>query len=256
MIIELNNSHNDIVMKYLKKESEINLFIIGDIENYGYDEEFQTIWGEFNEKGDLKAVLLKYHNNLIFYSRDTFDINGFYEIMKNIEFKFLSGEKTIIEKFGNLFKFTRKRDMYFCKLDNDLNLEDINLYTKINKLCLNEVERIIELYEAIDEFDNQPIEVVKRSLESGRAYYIEEDNQIISIAQTTAENSTSAMIIGVCTHPNYRKKGYASVCMTHICKELLSENKTLCLFYNNPDAGKIYKRLGFKDVGLWTSYNK
>ncbi|MGA0633387.1 GNAT family N-acetyltransferase, partial [Bacillus thuringiensis] len=26
------------------------------------------------------------------------------------------------------------------------------------------------------------------------------------------------------------------------------------LFYNNPTAGRIYKRLGFKDIGMWTMY--
>ncbi|TKI86654.1 GNAT family N-acetyltransferase, partial [Bacillus cereus] len=32
------------------------------------------------------------------------------------------------------------------------------------------------------------------------------------------------------------------------------ESRTLCLFYNNPVAGRIYKRLGFKDIGMWTMY--
>jgi len=255
MIIKLNSNYNNALMKYLKQESEINLFIIGDLENYGYDEDFQEIWGEINDEGFLIAVLLKFHHNLIFYSRDNFDFNGFYNIMKNIDFKALSGEKTIINQFENLFKFTQKKDMYFCKLDNSLNLENKSLSTEIKRLNLAEVEKIIKLHKKIDEFDNFPIEIVKRHFESGRAYYIEKDEEIISIAQTTAENSISAMIIGVCTHPNHRNEGYASACVSHICKDLLTENKTLCLFYDNPKAGQMYKNLGFRDIGTWTCYN-
>lgn len=25
----------------------------------------------------------------------------------------------------------------------------------------------------------------------------------------------------------------------------------LCLFYDNPAAGRIYKRIGFRDIGKW-----
>ncbi|MBZ9687115.1 hypothetical protein G9F72_012350 [Clostridium estertheticum] len=27
---------------------------------------------------------------------------------------------------------------------------------------------------------------------------------------------------------------------------------TLCLFYDNPSAGKIYKSLGFEEIGFWS----
>ncbi|CAH2215277.1 GNAT family N-acetyltransferase [Tepidibacter aestuarii] len=255
MIIKLNDSYNNLLTKYLKQESEVNLFIIGDLENYGYDKDFQEIWGEINDNGSLIAVLLRYHYNLIFYSRDKFDLNGFYNIMKNIDFKALSGEKTIIEQFQNLFEFSQRNDMHFCKLDNISDLEINNLSNRIKQLSLDKVQNIIKLHQSIDEFDDFPLEIVKRNFESGRAYYIEEDEEIVSISQTTAENTNSAMIIGVCTHPKYRKKGYASACVSHICMELLKENKTLCLFYDNPKAGKMYKKLGFKDIGIWTCYN-
>ncbi|WFD10345.1 GNAT family N-acetyltransferase [Tepidibacter hydrothermalis] len=255
MIIQLNNNYNKALMKYLKQESEINLFIIGDIENYGYDKNFQEIWGQINDDGLLIAVLLRFHHNLIFYSRDKFDINGFYNIMKNIDFKALSGEKSIIEKFQYLFDFSKKSDMHFCKLDDISKLKNINLNTQIKQLNLDKVESIIKLHQSIAEFDNFPLEIVKRHFESGRSYCIEEDDEVVSIAQTTAENSISAMIIGVCTHPNYRKKGYASACVSHLCKDLLKENKTLCLFYDNPKAGEMYKKLGFEDIGTWTCYN-
>jgi len=32
---------------------------------------------------------------------------------------------------------------------------------------------------------------------------------------------------------------------------VLQEGKVLCLFYDNPEAGKIYKRLGYVDIGKW-----
>ena len=33
--------------------------------------------------------------------------------------------------------------------------------------------------------------------------------------------------------------------------DLLNEQKTLCLFYDNPEAGAVYHKLGFKTIGKW-----
>lgn len=259
MIRLLNNEDYDILMEYVKKEKELNLFIIGDVENYGFNNEFQKLWGEFNQKGELIGVLLKYFENFIFYSRDEFDIEGFYNILKNEDFKRLSGEKSIVEAFEKLHSFSKKRDTYFCKLDEDTKLEENELLAKVRKVELENVDELIKLYKLIEEFSNDVSdESIRKKYEdnTGRGYYIEEDGKMVSVAQTTAENSTSAMIVGVCTHPDYRKRGYATACMTKLCKTLLNEGKSLCLFYDNPKAGKIYKRLGFKDIGIWTMYSR
>ncbi|WP_069650070.1 GNAT family N-acetyltransferase [Caloranaerobacter ferrireducens] len=259
MIRLLNNEDYDILMEYIKKEKELNLFIIGDVENYGFNNEFQKLWGEFNQKGELIGVLLKYFESFIFYSRDEFDVEGFYNIMKNEEFKLLSGEKSIVEKFEKLHSFSKKRDTYFCKLDKGSKLEENELLANVRKVELENVDEIVKLYKLIEEFSRDiSEESIRKKFEdnTGRGYYIEEDGKMVSVAQTTAENSTSAMIVGVCTHPDYRKRGYATACMTKLCKALLNEGKSLCLFYDNPKAGRIYKRLGFKDMGIWTMYNK
>ena len=42
--------------------------------------------------------------------------------------------------------------------------------------------------------------------------------------------------------------------MQKLFKDVMDEGKLLCLFYDNPEAGRIYKRLGFTDIGMWTMY--
>lgn len=64
----------------------------------------------------------------------------------------------------------------------------------------------------------------------------------------------SAMVVAVATLENYKKKGNATKCMLKLCNELLLEGKDLCLFYDNPEAGAIYKKIGFKDIGFWMMY--
>jgi uncharacterized protein len=58
-------------------------------------------------------------------------------------------------------------------------------------------------------------------------------------------------VVGVCTVKEHQKKGMASACLVRLCQDLLQEGKELCLFYDNPDAGRIYERLGFVPIGRW-----
>jgi predicted GNAT family acetyltransferase len=62
------------------------------------------------------------------------------------------------------------------------------------------------------------------------------------------------MVVGVCTKEEYRKRGLASIVVEKLVKDVLAEGKIACLFYDNPEAGRIYKRIGFKDIGMWTMY--
>lgn len=88
---------------------------------------------------------------------------------------------------------------------------------------------------------------------AGRGYHIINDkDEIVCSGETTAENSHSAMIVAVCTNPLYRRHGFATAVLAKLCSCLLLEGKTLCLFYYNLEAGKIYKSLGFEDIGFWS----
>ena len=53
------------------------------------------------------------------------------------------------------------------------------------------------------------------------------------------------------THPDYRRRGLASACMSRLCGDLLSSGKVCCLTYDNPIAGAVYERLGFRIVSPW-----
>ena len=110
---------------------------------------------------------------------------------------------------------------------------------------------------SIPEFSHSNFSVESRKRDekykTGRTYIIRnEEGVMVSSASSTAENSQSAMIVSVGTRPGYEKRGYATRCLEKLCSDLLAEGKTLCLFYDNPEAGNIYKRIGFKDIGMWS----
>ncbi|MBT2638217.1 MULTISPECIES: GNAT family N-acetyltransferase [unclassified Bacillus (in: firmicutes)] len=260
MIRKLKASDNDRVMEFLKEEAALNLFIIGDIEAFGYDSDFQELWGFFGEDHDLSAVLLRFHNSFIPYAKTgTIPVKEFSKIIKAYPDKiFLSGISDLVEKFENIhgIDLGKKQVTYFAECNTDKFLEQTEF--EIKQANTEDVDRIIELRAGIEEFHPNPNarEILRQSMETGtgRTYYLEQDGQMVASASTAAENSMSAMIVGVCTHNDYRRKGLATAVMQKLFKDVMDEGKSLCLFYDNPEAGRIYKRLGFVDIGLWTMF--
>jgi len=259
MIRKLTSKDNEQLMEYLKEEKSLNLFIIGDVENFGYDSDFQEIWAEIDEDEKIVSVLLRYQHFYIPYSKGDFDVTGFVDIInRDKEFDGMSGKKSVLEKFDKFMEFSKKKEQYFAELTDDGLLDtDVELL-EVRKAKVEDIDDIINLKQKIEEFDItlSSIESYRQTIVTGtgRTYFIEKDGEVIASASTTAENSESAMIVGVCTHPQYRRKGYATKCMIALCKEVLSEGLGLCLFYDNPNAGRIYKQIGFRDIGKWKMY--
>lgn len=256
MIVKLNNSYHNKVMEYLKKEPEFNLSIIGDIERYGYDNYFLNIWAGVDKRGNIEGVLFKYFEFIMFYSYNKFEINEFARLINKLKYKEISGKSESLDILATKLNLKKRRVVNFCKLDSKNNLQNSNTNIKIKKIGFGNINKVVKLYELIDEFDSTTAESVKNGLKSGRGYCIERNRQVIAMAKSTAETNTHAMIVGVGTHPNHRNRGYATKCMIKMCKELLDENKIPCLFYDNKEAGKVYRKLGFQELGKWSIYYK
>lgn len=260
MIRRLTEEDHDQCLRFLIPKSAENTFILGDIEAYGYDQDFQKLWGDFDEAGNLRAVLLKYQGNYLPYAESPdFDQNGFASIIsKDPDLKLVSGLQSITQWICPKVKrnLKKKRELYYCKCDQLLDDSPIE-NCEVKRAELQDVEQIVALHRQVPEFDNtESVTVKKRNMEKGvsRTYYIEQDGKMVSAASTAAENSFSAMVVGVCTLEAYQQRGYASACVKKLCQDILAEGKELCLFYDNPAAGRIYKRLGFYDIEKWSMY--
>ena len=260
MIRKLTSTDNADVLEFLSPESSINLFIIGDIENFGYDSDIQDLWAEFDDDGKIRAVLLRYFHYYVIYAPGDYDAKSFAAIINSDpQFELLSGKKGAIEPLGSLLRIDRAKELYFAELTDDSQLDRDLDCSEVQKATLDNVDEIHELRSRIEEFQTTPSarDSLRKGMENGSSatYYYRRNGAMIASASITAENSKSAMIIGVCSLPEHRRKGYATMCMTALCRDLLSKGKTLCLFYDNPDAGKIYKRIGFRDIGKWKMYH-
>jgi len=258
MIRKLKELNRLEIMDFLSDELAINLFIIGDIENFGFDKDFQEIWGSFDDKTKkINGILLRYNENYVPYFKDNkFDITAFQDIIKSDKKKIIiSGKESIVIKFKLTKENLTEKSLYFCELLNGSKLKKFGDDIKI--ATIEDSSRIYNLIEEIEEFSDlgsNSIKEIERVIKSktGRKYYMEnESGEMITLAQTTAENSKSAMVVGVATRIDYRNKGLMSQCLSKLCFDVLSEGKSLCLFYDNPKAGSVYHKMGFKSIEKW-----
>ena len=257
MIQRLNNTYHKKVIEYLYREKEVNIFLISDIERYGYDSYFFSIYGGINKNGEIEGLLLKCFEFIIFYAYDEFDVDEFASFINESDCEEVCGKSEVLEKLEKKIDLKRFRKVNIFKLSK---LSQLPIYKedniKLKKIRFGNLNKIVRLYEEIDEFENTTVDNIKASLKTGRGYCVERDGKVESMAKTTSENKTNAMIIGVGTHPKYRNRSYASKCLIKICNELIQERKIPCLFCDNEKASEIYEKVGFEKIGYWSIYKK
>jgi len=111
MFRKLTENDRQNAIDYLTQEASYNVFTIGDIENFGFDKEFQDVWGEFGENGEFRALVLRYYTNHIVYSiTNEYDSTPIVEILRNT-----SGEWVVSGKEQCIIHAVQRDDTSFKK---------------------------------------------------------------------------------------------------------------------------------------------
>lgn len=258
MIIKATEINRAEILKYCSDEPSINLFIIGDIELYGFESEFQDVWMQTSDD-NMSGIILRYHDNFILYSKTALEFYEIMDLMKDYKVNVISGKGTLINQLYPLVKKDfNKREMNFAELDTTEHLEDVSEI--VLKAAENDAEDIARSYDHIDEFkhlyaggfEGRLTQISNRIKSSeGVHMFIKEDNIIVSHGNTAAETSSCAMIGGVMTLPNYRGNGYAKKVVSALGHDLCNRGKKACLFYGTNEAKQLFGSLGFKDIDNW-----
>jgi len=114
---------------------------------------------------------------------------------------------------------------------------------------IDELDEIIDLYQrCFHSFT--PRAIMEEKLLTGRGHGVifRENGRIVGCAQSEFESPHQALIVGVATEPEARGRGIASACVAGLVKSLATPGRAFALQYDNPSAGRIYKRLGFVPV--------
>jgi len=249
MIIKCTEKEKTNLMAYLNQNRVVNLFIVGDIENFGLNADFQQVL--IDKDDTIHAVYLIYRDSLVICSYEKkLDLAFIEKLVLKYKTRYISGVEPIIALIDNI-PYQKREDCYFAKMTKKNEMIDTSL---ANLAKYDQLSAIAESRKIIFNTDRSELASLQHSFntKTGRSYAIFNGTEAVSIASSTAECEGLAMVVGVGTLSDYRGKKYASMCITKLSNALLDDGKTPCLFYNNPSAGRIYKALGYEDIDRWS----
>lgn len=256
MIREILLDEYKILKEFLSTDIARNYFILLGLN--GTKEVYDKVYGEF-DNCNLKAVLFRRKTGVLqFFAPEEFDVLGFINIIKTINYSSLIGPKSYCDYFLDMDIFTRiEEGAYLSKLDKNTIINLTNTEYNFREITLRDLVEIVGLYKNLfDSFSSREIMEKKLLNRRGRGVCIEIDGKIVSVAQTDFETLNEAVIVGVATAIDYQRKGLATECMKYLCSTLLKEGKDLYLQYNNKNAEVLYGRLGFKKIDRVIHYYK
>ena len=93
----------------------------------------------------------------------------------------------------------------------------------------------------------QPGPFLPRTIELGNYFGLRQDGKLVAMAGERLHLTGYCEISAVCTHPDYRSRGYAAALTTMVAEGIMARQELsfLHLSPTNHVAMKIYKKLGF-----------
>ena len=118
----------------------------------------------------------------------------------------------------------------------------------------------------IEEFEGkgqQPIESVKASayqgLKSASIFKWSVNGRIVSMARLLGDNPSNAMLGGLFTRVNERKKGYAYILISELTRHLLNKGVNKCGLLTEATkipTNKIFEKVGYRKAYDWINILK
>lgn len=239
------------LLAILRSDRHNNLFLIGNIYSMGWAEPELEYWGAYDGKR-LAGVLMRYRANWALYDADGADLAAMACVMEEhpAGARVITGERGLVTRYWERvgrYEIVEDHPSYYCALSA---LVDLAGAGPAHRAMEADVPGLVALHAEAGAMARDEAST-RSAMKRGRIFVAEDGGQIVSAAMTTTEAPDMAMIGGVFTPAHLRNRGYATACMAALCRELLQEGIQPCLFYDNPRAGSIYRRLGFRDIGTW-----
>jgi hypothetical protein len=89
-------------------------------------------------------------------------------------------------------------------------------------------------------------------------YLWQVENQFVSMVNISRKTQNGATINAVFTPDKFKRKGYATKSVAALSQQLLDEGFQFCSLYtdqSNPTSNKIYKKIGYNEVGSSIVYH-
>lgn len=248
MIRLIQSTDNDALSYFLSSANpKSSLFHEALIGTYGLEQPFFKVYIQVSTCIDACISIL---DNSAFLtlkkSSDTDELHSFLKLnpfiqsvaMDKSDFDILNISEGFDISFADLLEL--KENVVLPKPQNE-----IDILPKIDSVyaIMNEHFTL----KSYDEFKSDMLHRINHCRALSAAVYAED--KIISCASILFKGDTAALIGGVCTDSNHRKKGLASHIVSKLCTLLRSEGILPLITCKSESGKRIYLALGFTPTG-------
>ncbi len=173
----------------------------------------------------------------------------------------VTGHREVTDLFAKKWSISFKTPIQSIQSQRTYRLDAINRISpapgSLRLATLEDKELVFKWTRAFGSDTNQvsdrenPERLIIQSIESGEIYLWEDAGQPISMAAKTRPTDHGMTVGRVYTPPELRRKGYATSCVTGVCREILKNGYDFCTLYtdlSNPTSNSIYMKIGFRPV--------
>ncbi|MDQ3247749.1 MAG: GNAT family N-acetyltransferase [Chloroflexota bacterium] len=260
MIRRLTTTDRTAALTLLAAAPQFNLYVMGNLETLGFDQPFCEFWGDEVVAADgtprLRAVLNRYMSGWVVYGTPDTDWAGLGRVLDT----HATGAIRLQDNPGGVASFLPYLQKYQSSqliIEELMELSSENFRPAappgqviIRRGTLADVAALTDLYHEAGEMRRTSATIV-RPLQDTRLWLAEAAGTVLAAALTNAETGGMAMIGGVFTRPTARGRGLSQAICSALCAELLAVGKQPVLYWINPAAGTVYRKLGFRQIGSW-----
>lgn len=235
-----------------------NLYFLGNLTGYGLTHAECEFWGDFGSDGELRGLINRYFTGWVVYGRPDTDWTGLAQVMDAhpVHAERLQDNPGGVASFLPYLRRYRAAsvsEQQLMRLDpDDFRPRPAPPGVTVRRATLADLEALVHFYAHAEQMRRPPARVVD-PLRHRRIWLAEEGGAVQAAALTNAEAVGMAMVGGVYTRPEARGRGLSQAVMSGLCGELLAEGLTPVLYWEHPAAGAVYRKLGFRAIGVWRS---
>lgn len=260
MIRLLTKSDRSAVTALLNSEPSFNLYMLGNIEKLGFDQDFCQFWGDFDAtatgEGALRGVINRYMVGWTVYGRPDADWAALAQVLDTHP---LQADRLQDNPGGtpSLLPYLRRYRTTKLVIEEVMELSQPSFRpaappagVAVRRATMDDLEPLVAFYANADDMARTRAGVL-RPLQDTRLWLAEEGGVILATALTNAETNQLAMIGGVYTQPAARGRGLSQAVCSALCQDLLGAGLHPVLYWGQPAAGAVYRKLGFQPTGKW-----
>lgn len=259
MIRLLHEHDRRALVQLLNGEPRFNLYMLGNLNKLGFIQDFCQFWGDVIDTPtgpQVRGVINRYMSGWSIYGRTEADWAGLAAILDDFPERAtrLQDNPGGVESF---LPFLQRYQAEKVECEELMELTASNFRpvapppgVQVRRATLADLPALSLFYADAGDMARTPA-AVARPLRDTRLWLAEANGAILATALTNAEMPVQVMIGGVFTRPDQRGRGLSQAVCSALCSELLAEKKQPLLYWRNPAAGAVYRKLGFQAVGMW-----